>query len=525
MRAALIALIALALLLPGAEADAQPRRIERLQIEGNQAIASADFHAAAAPWLGRELDEAAIESLRQALSRLYVERGFVSSGLRLAAEQPEAGVLHLRATEGRLVAIEVRGADDLNPELLRAQLQQQGPLNLERLRERFQLLLADSLLFQRIQAHLLPGEQPGEAILQLEVERARPWQLQASVHNLRPVSVGEWAAALQAQLANLSGQGDRLEATLQLPLEPRGSRQGQLGLQWQLPLAAWGLPATRLQLGAEHSDAAVIEEAVRELDIESRLRSLEFGLSHALHETPTQRLALGLQWVGRRQHSSLLGEPFSFTAGLPDGRLREQLLRFSQDAVWRGPERVLALRSSLNWSRSNVQREPGLPAGVEAAPAPRALFWTGQGQWVEKLDEAWQARLRLNLQLARDRLLALDGLSAGGWRTVRGWRENQLVRDEGWVLGLEFEHGFAVPAEGWAQGLRLALTPFYDHGRLRNRNQAWAELSSIGLALSAHWQGWNLELAAAKRLKGQQAGVRDGGWQDHGLQMQLSYRW
>ncbi len=518
-------MLALALLLASAAADAQPRRVERLQIDGNRAISTTDFVAAAQPWLGRELDEAEIESLRQALSRLYVERGYVSSGLRLAAAQPEAGVLRLQAVEGRLTAIELRGHGDLDPELLHARLRSDEVLHTERLRERFQLLLADSLLFARIQARLLPGAEAGEAVLDLEVERARPWQLSSSVHNHRPVSVGEWAAALQAQLANLSGRGDRLELTLQLPLQPRDTRQGQLGLQWQLPLASWGLPATRLQLGAEHSDAAVTEAAVRELDIESRLASLELGLQHALSETPAQRLALGLQLLARRQHSRLLGEPFSFTPGLPDGRLREQLLRFTQEGIWRSPQRVLALRSSLNWARSNVQRELGLPAGVTAAPSPQALFWTLQTQWVERLAEARQLRLRMNLQLARDRLLAVDGLAAGGARTVRGWRENQLLRDEGWVAGLEFEQALPVASEGWAAELRVLLTPFVDHGRLRNRGQAWSELSSWGLSLSAQWQAWSLELVAAKRLQGEPTGARDGGWQDRGVQLQLSRRW
>ncbi len=500
---------------------AAPRRIERLLISGNQALPSTLLQAIAAPWLGRELDEAQIEALRQALTRAYVERGYVNSGLLLEPQQTEAGALQLRAVEGRLTAIELRGLDGLNPDHLKARLQQHGPLNLERLRERFQLLLADPLL-RRVQARLLPGAAPGEAVLDIEVERARPWQLSAFVNNHRPVSVGEWAAGLRGQLSNLSGQGDQLDASLLAPIESGGSGQGQFSLGWRLPLTAWALPRTQLQLGFEHSDAAVIEEPVRQLDIESRVRSLEFGVSQLLIESPQHKLSLGLQAQARRQRSSLLGEPFSFTAGLPDGRLSERLLRFWQEAHWRSEQQAIALRSSFNLGRNNLQPEAPLP-GVEAAPARRFLFWTGQAQWVRKLHEdGLQGTLRASAQIARDRLLALDGLAAGGVRTVRGHRENQLVRDEGWLLSAELEQGFS-PA-GW-DGARFVLQAFYDHARLRNLDQPWASLSSVGIGAQAHWQGWSLELVAAKRLEDNDAPKGDKALQDQGLHLQLSYRW
>jgi len=509
-------------------ADTRPRRIERLLIEGNRVLSAATLEAVAAPWLGRELDEAQIEALRQALSRAYVERGFVNSGLLLAPVQDHPGVLRLRAVEGRLSRIELRGLGDLNPEHVRARLRGSDAevLNVERLRERFQLLLADPL-FKRVQARLLPGEQPGEAVLDIEFERARPWQLTALLHNQRPVSVGEWAAALRGQLSNLSGQGDQLDATLLAPLDGKGSSQGQLGLQWKLPLTGLGLARTQLQAGAEHSDAAVIEEPVRQLDIESRVRSADLGVAQTLIDVPAHRLQIGLQQVWRRQHSSLLGEPFSFTAGLADGRLRESLTRFWQEAQWRSEQQAVALRSSFSFARSNVQAEPSLPSGVEPAPARRALFWTGQAQWVRKLDDdGLQGTVRINAQITRDRLLALDGLAAGGLRSVRGHRENALVRDEGWVVNLELEQAFAPRFEGWPEGLSFSLSAFYDHARLRNRTQPWASLSSVGGALHAQWQAWSLELAAAKRLQQQgRGGGRNSAWQDQGLHLLLAHRW
>lgn len=502
---------------PAGAAGDPPRRIERLRVDGNSVLPAELLEGIAAPWLGRVLDAAQIEAMRQALTRAYIDRGYVNSGLLLDPEQREPGVLRLRAVEGRLTAIELSGLGGLNPEHIKARLRTEGPLNLDRLRERFQLLLADPLL-RRVQARLLPGGAPGEAVLAIDVERSRPWQLASFVNNHRPVSVGEWAAGLRGQLSNLSGQGDQLDATLMAPLQ--GSDQAQLSLGWRLPLTGLGLPHSALHLGLEHSDVAVVEEPVRQLDIQSRVRVVELGLSQRLVDTPAHSLNLGLQALARRQRSSLLGEPFSFTAGLPDGRLRQTLLRFWQELQWRSERQSLALRSSFNSGRSNVRAEPRLP-GLEGAPAAHALFWTGQAQWLRRLDdEGLQSSVRLSAQLARDRLLALDGLAAGGVRTLRGHRENQLVRDEGWLLNLELERPFVL--EG---GARLTPLAFYDHGRLRHHGQGWTTLSSLGLGLQAQWQGWSLELFAAKRLRDGAAAADDSALQDQGVHLQLAYRW
>jgi hypothetical protein len=66
----------------------------------------------------------------------------------------------------------------------------------------------------------------------------------------------------------------------------------------------------------------------------SSVRSVDTGLTHTLRETPAERVGLGLQLQWRQQQSWLLGEPFSFALGSVDGRIRERLLRFWQEAQW-----------------------------------------------------------------------------------------------------------------------------------------------------------------------------------------------
>lgn len=497
-----------------ADAPAAPLqlRVDAIEFHGNRAIATAELQALAAPHAGRVNGVDELEALRQRLTRLYVDRGHVNSGV-LLQQRLQDGVLVFQVVEGRLGAVDLSGMDGLHPRYVSDRLLRANDalLDMNQLRERYLLLLGDPLI-ARMNARLVPGAQPGEARLEVDVQRSRPWALSFFVNNYRPASIGSTAAGLAGTLRNLSGRGDQLDLTLQAPVDSGG---GHGRLDWQLPLVSWGLADTRLQLGLENGSSAVIEEPVDQLDIRSRLSSRELGVAQILSETLGHRYDAGLTWLDRDSRTSLLGEPFSFTPGVPEGELRETLWRAWLGASWRNETQVLALRLSHASGHTNVQDITGLPAAP--LPARHFALWVAQASYTRQmLAGAAQFGARLSWQHTGDRLLPLDALALGGAGTVRGFRQNQLVRDRGWLLNLEME----VPlrreaADGWA----LSLTPFLDHGRATNVGEPAATLSALGLQARAAWQGWTLDLSLAQRLQGDRLGRT---LQDRGVLLQLA---
>ena len=485
---------------------------------GNTVVSTDALQAVAAPYLQRPVGEEDIEALRQQLTRLYVDRGYVNSGLLLRGVDVTTGVVRFEAVEGRLSSIELSGLERLQPDYLTSQLQRpgDGPLNLDQLRERFQLLLTDPL-FDRLQARLVPGTDAGQAVLLVDVERARPWQLQVFANNYRPVSTGASALGASGSVRNLTDRGDVLDASLQSPTEGGGDLRGTLG--WRMPLGTFG---TQLQLGYDRGASSLVEEPVRTLDIRSRLTSREIGLSQTLHESLTRKLSLGASRVWRDNRTTLLGEPFSFVPGEPTGETRERLWRFWLEGVQRSEQQVLALRSTWSWGRSNVQDDgAGLPGGGVFPSSYRA--WLGQAQFARQLSpDGLQFIVRGSVQRSGQRLLALDGMAIGGIATVRGYRENQIVRDQGQVVSLELEWPALHDPE---RGLRIVLVPFVDYGRGRNHGEAATTLKSAGLATRLAWDRLSVELTLARRL-GQPAETRNQGsnLQDQGVHLQVAYR-
>jgi hemolysin activation/secretion protein len=68
----------------------------------------------------------------------------------------------------------------------------------------------------------------------------------------------------------------------------------------------------------------------------------------------------------------------------------------------------------------------------------RFFSWLGQIQWIRQLTESGlQMVFRTDIQLANDSLLPMERFSIGGMNSVRGYRENQLVRDNGVASSFE----------------------------------------------------------------------------------------
>ena len=103
-------------------------------------------------------------------------------------------------------------------------------------------------------------------------------------------------------------------------------------------------------------------------------------------------------------------------------------------------------------------------------PDSQFLSWLGQFQWARRFDP-WgvEAVFRTDVQLTSSPLPSLEQFSMGGHATVRGYRENQLVRDQGAVASLEFR----IPLWRDSVGIPiLQLAPFADVGRSWNRRRS-----------------------------------------------------
>jgi hemolysin activation/secretion protein len=494
---------------PGPPAG-QALPVKGFRFQGNRVVDDQALQAVAAPYAGRDLTASDLEELRQSLSRYYVDRGYINSGALLPTDFYRGGIVHFRIVEGRIDEVRFQGLGRLRETYVRQRLTREDePLDVNALQERFQLLLTDPL-FAKVNARLQPGADPGQATLEVDVTRARPWELSLYLNNHQPPTIGAEAAGVSGVLRNLTGLGDTVDATFQHGREDTGSYT-----------AGWSVPLNdRVEVHARvvFEQSTVLEEPLDELDLDSEQETYEAGLALTLIDTIRRRLALGLTYAHRENSTSLLDEPFSFVPGEPTGTSKADAWRLEQHYLERWQQQTLALRSTFTWGHTNVDSDAG-PS--ELLPAKQYFFWLGQAQFSRLLSRnGTTLSLRGTLQWTRDRLVPLERIAVGGVYSVRGYRENQAVRDQGYYGS--FEVRFPL-LDRPAQRHRLSLIPFFDFGEAWNTGGDREQLRSVGVGVNWQFRGLSAELYYGMSLVDPEI-VTSSDLQDDGIHFQLRYQ-
>jgi hemolysin activation/secretion protein len=446
--------------------------VRDIRLEGNTVLGAAELEPIVRRYEGREVTTEELLRLRDELTLAYVERGYVNSGAVIPDQDVVDGVIVIRFVEGRLGEVRLLGLRSLDPAFLEAKIRRGAgpPLNVHDLQEQLQLLLLDPAI-ERLDARLGPGAESGESVLEVDIAEAQRLSVDARFANDWSPSIGEEHGEIDATFLNLFGRGDplRFEAGLS-----EGSRQAFVA--YAVPLTAGDL---RLYATGEITDSDVVEEPFNELDIESRTWTVEVGLSQPILQRVEDEVRLGLGLSRQHGDTSLLDEPFSFSPGTNDGESDITALRFRQEWDHRGRDLALAARSTFSLGIDALGATDN-----SGEPDSRFLAWLGQVELARRLFESdHQLVLRGSLQLASNSLLPLEQFAIGGLETVRGYRENLLVRDNAYVASVEYRLPLLRLPLPWLsespEDGMLFLAPFADIGGGWNTDEPTPETDAI----------------------------------------------
>lgn len=498
--------------------------VQRFRFEGNQVYSSEELQALLTDYTDRAISAEELQEAKNKITLHYVNNGYINSGAIIPDQQVSVGEITFKIIEGELTQVEVSGNEQIKTAYLQSRLEdnQKTPLNINELQKRMQLLQQNPLV-KRINAELVPNARLGESLLKVRVEEASPMQWGIRFNNYRSPSIGAYRAELEGTHRNLSGWGDSLALRYGLT---RGLND--YSLDYSLPVNRYD---TTLFFHVGRSDSKVVEETFSQLDVKSLVDSYEFGVLQPWYKTPNSEFTVGLKFDHRRSETSLLGKPFSFSPGVRDGLSSVSVLRFTQEWLERSRTQVLAARSSFNMGLHLLNAT----INYDGSPDGRFFSWLGQFQWVRRLEllES-QLLLRSDMQLSKKELLPLEKFALGGASSVRGYRENQLIRDNGLIASLEWR----VPLGKWhIAGLGgsnpeddgvLQIAPFVDYGRAWNTHADTPDphfLASVGLGL--RWlpsSKLSAEVYWGRALKSVPSN-KDHDLQDNGVHFEVRSQW
>ena len=515
---------------PGFEERLPPVKVfvRTFQFEGQTIFSPQELQAVAEPYTNREVTTEDLERLRTAITMLYVQRGYVTSGAIIPDQAVTEAVVRFQIIEGALTDINIEGARWLWPSYYRRRIALSAgpPVNVYTLQERLQLLQQDPRV-ERLSAELRRGISPGRNELNVRVTESRPFKAWGDFNNYQSPAVR--AERFQTTFAHesLTGNGDRLQVTYgqSIPINNTTGVFPMINVSYVLPITAYD---TSLVVGYRRSDFEVVTEPFKTLAIEGHTEIFSVGLQQPVYRSLQHHVNLGVQGEYLYNKNLLLGQPFNFFAGYHNGVANIAALRFLQDWTYRTHDVIIGVRS-----RFSVGLDV-LDATTNSGPVAdgRYFSWVGQVQGLHRFEQYAGMQLlgRLDLQLTNDRLFPLEQMPIGGRYSVRGYRELSLLRDNSFLFSIEPR----LPIARWLFDARedlVQIAPFFDYARAwaaKDSNEDPRSLMSVGVGLRTAFLPKNkgyFELYWGYRLRG--SGTNDppystrGNLQDHGIHLQV----
>ena len=430
--------------------------ITKIEVIGNTVFKPEDLNPIIAPVEGSSATLEELRKVADALTQLYLEKGYITSRAVLPDQQFTDGVVKIVAIEGSLQDIEVKGTRRINPEYIRSRLRLAAgkPLSSIALENQLRLLRVDPL-FKTVEASLRAGDKIGFSVITVRVKEADTIIAGIGADNYSPPSVGSERVGAYALYRNLTGIGDEVSASYYRAI----GESNVYDLSYRVPVNAMN---GTVQLRYAPNNNQIIQEPFKQFDITGESQLYEISYRQPLVRTPQQEFALSLGFSYQRSQTFLGGEPYAFGKGPDeDGVTSTSVIKFGQDYLRRDVSGAWVLRSQFNLGTGLFD------ATINDDPIPDSRFisWTGQVQRVQRLNKDNLLIVQADLQLTPDSLLSSQQFVIGGGLSLRGYRQNVRSGDIGFRFSVEDRYTVQRDADGIPI---VQFAPFLDLGAVRN---------------------------------------------------------
>ena len=457
-------------------------RVTQFEFAGNTAFSDEKLTQEIAEFLNKPITFAELLGIERIITKFYTEKGYINSGAFIPAAQtlsPEGSVLKIQIIEGGIEDIKITGNRRLRTSYVRSRIKRatSKPLNRNKLLQALQLLQLDPLI-KNISAQLSTGSRQDLSLLEVRVIEADPFRTEFFADNGRTPSVGSFRRGVRINHGNLFGLGDKANFSY---TNTDGS--DAFDLSYTVPFNARN---GTFRIAGGITDTKIIEPPFDSAEITGDSYYIEVGFRQPILRTPTRELAVGFTLSRQRSKTKLLGEGFALSAGADDdGITKISALRFIQEYIQRSSRDILALRSQFSIGVDLFDA-----TNNSSSPDSQFFAWRGQGQYVRRLAPDTLLVLRSDLQFADRKLVPLEQFGVGGFQSVRGYRQDSLLTDNGFLASAEVR--LPVFRVKNINGM-LQVVPFVDFGVGWNKSDSNSSDTNtlVGVGMGLQWRMGN----------------------------------
>lgn len=449
---------------PASRPDGPCREVREIHLNGASLLLNTTQDKLVAPYVGRCLNVNDIERLMGEVTAHYMNAGYITARVYLGAQDLSTGRLELTVVEGLLERLRIEDGGTGSVSRFNAFPAMTGkPLNLRDVEQGLDQL--NRLASNNATMSIEPGTAPGDSVLVVTNPDARRWRVNASVDSYGSKSTGLGQAATGVSVDNPLGFDDFASFSDRRSVDRDNKRRNSVAdsLSYSIPFGYLLLSA-----GTSHSTYTTTFQTNSGLDSRADGDSLltYVRADQVVWRDKVNLLTLSGTLTSKDTKSYIGGQLLDVSSrklsvGDVDLSLRTRLgggVLFLGAGVSRGLKMFGALEDMAN-----------LPDN-----APRAQFTKGRlsANWSNQFplgERTVDLSSSLSGQLSRDVLYGSEQLLIGSVFSVRGFRDNSLANDNGWMLRNEV--GARTPFEAFGMSGSWRVYAGLDAGYVRGR--AW----------------------------------------------------
>ena len=430
--------------------------IQDIQVLGSTVFNTEKLNAVVDPYEGKELTTDQLKELVNAITQLYLNEGYYTSRAVYPEQTIDNGILTIQIKEkAAIVEVEWLNKNRLGDRYISDRIPSVSPLNVPAVEDQLRVLRDDPHL-ANVSGTLRRDDQAPADTLVVQAEEKRNFYGEFTTDNFSTPSLGGERLGVTFGLRNLSGFGDGISANYQVSTTG-GSHS--LDLNYGAPLNAHN---GTLQLRGSFDFSKVTGGDFKDLNLRGERSRYELSYRQPIRKTSLEELALSAGLIYTTGTTFAFGTPTPFGFGSnADGTTRTTIFRFSQEYLRRDKWGAWVGSSNFNFGLGIFD------ATENKKPTPDGQFfsWLGQFQRIQRLDNRQVLLAQLDLQLSPNTLLPSDQFTIGGGQSLRGYRQNVLIADNGFRFSVEDRITVMRDAAGLPT---LQLAPFLDVGAAIN---------------------------------------------------------
>lgn len=278
--------------LTGHSVQAQPicLPIDRVQIDGAKVVPEAALQQAVAAYGGKCLGLAEFDQIIEAITTVYLDRGYVLSRAYLPEQDLTTRALRIAVIEGEISDIRINGAADPGLEQAAFPGQRGRPGQIRAVEQGLDQIQA----MPRWQASMefTPGQEAGQSVLDVSAQTAKPWQFKLSSNNRGNKQSGAWITTASLDWTNLLGRADRWSLSHTRSLSPGplsfgydGDSSSSTAFRFHIPQGRWTYDVS----AGNSRNSLTIPGAIAPIATNGSSWNASFGAKRLLHRDRTSK--------------------------------------------------------------------------------------------------------------------------------------------------------------------------------------------------------------------------------------------